>query len=411
MAQPGDEAIAALSSWERWVNSFFGWIPYLTLAISLAISQVGSRTTSHRLTVIGLTLAAALWTWLTFARQGPPSTIRQRTLYLYFAGFLVLAAVLTVRDTVFLVYAISGFFHASLLRPWSVAFAGIMTTGLIVHSHIIINDPSSVAMAIYLGVVAIQTVAVAAGLYAGERITEIAEERRLTLLRLQRARRENVALQGQMVILAREHGVLDERQRMAREIHDTIAQSLAGVITQLEAIDAGGDVDGDIARRVLTASALARDGLSEARRSVKALRPSALERSKLPDAIGNLADGWSEINEVPVDVAIVGAVRSLRPEVEVTLLRAVQEGLANAAKHAQPSQLWVTLSFMEDSVALDVRDDGSGFDPEPSRVDGSFGLTAMRQRVENLDGQLNIESAPGEGTAVSVLLPTGVADE
>ena len=107
-------------------------------------------------------------------------------------------------------------------------------------------------------------------------------------------------------------------------------------------------------------------------------------------------------------------MRPLRPEVEVTLLRAVQEGLANVAKHAAASRAGVTLSFMDDTVALDVRDDGSGFDAAGENERLSFGLAAMKQRVANIGGEMSIESSPGEGTAVSVRIPTtsiGSSDE
>jgi signal transduction histidine kinase len=109
---------------------------------------------------------------------------------------------------------------------------------------------------------------------------------------------------------------------------------------------------------------------------------------------------------VPAKVAATGDPRALHPEVEVTLLRVAQEALANVAKHAAASHAWVTLSYMEDLVTLDVRDDGSGFARSaPSDSGGGFGLIAMRQRVSRLAGQLEIESEPGAGTAVSASLP------
>jgi signal transduction histidine kinase len=114
---------------------------------------------------------------------------------------------------------------------------------------------------------------------------------------------------------------------------------------------------------------------------------------------------------VPAEVAATGDPRALHPEVEVTLLRVAQEALANVAKHAAATHAWVTLSYMEDVVTLDVRDDGSGFaqlGESPAgagSAGGGFGLIAMRQRVNRLAGQLEIESEPGAGTAVSASLP------
>ncbi|HME63345.1 MAG TPA: sensor histidine kinase, partial [Streptosporangiaceae bacterium] len=251
-------------------------------------------------------------------------------------------------------------------------------------------------------------------------IVELAEANQ----RLEEMIAENTGLQAQLLTQAREAGAGDERQRMAREIHDTLAQGLTGIITQLEAARQIGSEE-ERERRIGHATRLARDSLAEARRSVQALRPQALEDSKLPDALADEVTRWTATSGVPAEVAATGDPRALHPEVEVTLLRVAQEALANVAKHAAASHAWVTLSYMEDVVTLDVRDDGSGFSQpgESSAGGGSagggsaggggtggsagggFGLIAMRQRVSRLAGQLEIESEPGAGTAVSASLP------
>jgi signal transduction histidine kinase len=233
--------------------------------------------------------------------------------------------------------------------------------------------------------------------------------------RLEEVIAENTGLQAQLLTQAREAGAGDERQRMAREIHDTLAQGLTGIITQLEAAKQTGH-DAERERRIDNATRLARDSLAEARRSVQALRPQALEDSKLPEALASEVARWSATSGVSGEVETTGDARPLHPEVEVTLLRVAQEALANVAKHARASRAGVTLSYMEDVVTLDVRDDGTGFTaPQPAAprpatngqpaTDGGFGLIAMRQRVTRLAGQLEIESEPGAGTAVSASLP------
>ncbi len=285
---------------------------------------------------------------------------------------------------------------------------GIGASGLLVYLHIVRTESTAVSWAIYLGVVAIQTAAVTAGLYGGQKISDIAEERRQALDLLEVAVEENAGLHEQLVAQAREAGVQDERQRMAREIHDTIAQGLTGVITQIEAAHQSWGDANEVLRRLDTASDLARRSLAEARRSVQAIRPMQLDKSRLAEAIDEVATRWSEVNGVPVHVRTTGDRRSLHPEVEVTLLRSAQEGLANVAKHAGASRVGVTLSFMDDSVSLDVRDDGAGFDPIETVQAESFGLAAMRQRVEHVNGVMHIESTPGEGTAVSVRVPAGL---
>lgn len=137
---------------------------------------------------------------------------------------------------------------------------------------------------------------------------------------------------------------------MAREIHDTIAQGLTGIVTQLEAAQQTGN-EAERERRIDNAKRLARDSLAEARRSVQALRPQALENSRLPEALADEVARWSVTSGVAGEVETTGEARALHPEVEVTLLRVAQEALANVAKHAGASRAGVTLSYMEDVVA------------------------------------------------------------
>ncbi len=157
---------------------------------------------------------------------------------------------------------------------------------------------------------------------------------------------------------------------------------------------------------------MARESLDEARRSVNALRPTPLERSRLAEAIAEVTSRWEATSGVRVDLGTTGTERWLHPEVEVTLLRVTQEALANVAKHASAGKVGVTLSYMEDLVTLDVRDDGVGFAPVAVAAGpgNGYGLEVMRQRVERLGGMLDIESEPGMGTAISARIPVGAGD-
>jgi signal transduction histidine kinase len=196
-----------------------------------------------------------------------------------------------------------------------------------------------------------------------------------------------------------EIGALEERNRLAREIHDTLAQGLTGIVTQLEAARSGRDAT----RRIEAAIALARQSLSEARRSVHALRPEPLVGARLPDAVAQVARDWSELHGVPAQVTTTGDAQPMHPDVEVVLLRAAQEALANVGRHAGASRVGLTLSYMGDVVTLDVRDDGVGF--TPNGVNGGYGLAAMRERLAGLSGTLAIESEPSGGTAISATVP------
>jgi signal transduction histidine kinase len=191
-------------------------------------------------------------------------------------------------------------------------------------------------------------------------------------------------------------------------------QGLTGIITQLQAAEQAADDPAGWRRHFDAATGLARESLSEARRSVEALRPESLETARLSDALADVAGRWSALHGIPVQVTTTGTARPMPPEAEFALLRTAQEALANVAKHAAASRVGVTLSYMEHDVALDVRDDGRGFDLRPVKVcahDGGFGLVAMRQRIESLAGRLQVESEPGTGTGISACLPLAAGAE
>jgi signal transduction histidine kinase len=141
------------------------------------------------------------------------------------------------------------------------------------------------------------------------------------------------------------------------------------------------------------------------------LQPAALERATLGEVLTHLAARWEEESGVGALATTTGTVHALRPEIEVTLLRTAQEALANAYKHARASQVVLTLSYMEGLVVLDVQDNGIGFDTtrlslsSAEQPAGSFGLKALRERVEQQGGTLSIESSCGEGTTIAVALP------
>ncbi|MFF1571131.1 histidine kinase [Leifsonia sp. NPDC058292] len=198
-----------------------------------------------------------------------------------------------------------------------------------------------------------------------------------------------------------------ERSRLAREIHDTLAQGFAGIVTQLQAAEQAPDVAARD-RHTGSALALARDGLAEARRSVQALRPVALDSVTLPQAIGTTARRWSERTGVAVNVDTSGEPAALSTNAEVALLRTAQEALANVERHARARHVVLKLRYDRRGASLEVRDDGCGFEPGPAQQDpssGGYGLTAMRERMEALSGRLLVESASGRGTAIRAEVP------
>ena len=231
--------------------------------------------------------------------------------------------------------------------------------------------------------------------------------------RRQRLADELESTRGSLVAAERLTGVLEERQRVAREIHDTLGQGLSAIVVHLETADQllSNEASGVHAQLAL-ARTIARESLDETRRVMSALRPQVLEHAELPEAITRVASQWAERTGVTVEPKITGRPAALHPEAEITLLRALQESLANVRKHAAAKSVDVTLSYMEDLVVLDVCDDGAGFAPNDAgrqRDNGAggncFGLVAMRERVELLGGTMMIESELGEGTTLSVTLP------
>jgi signal transduction histidine kinase len=215
------------------------------------------------------------------------------------------------------------------------------------------------------------------------------------------------ATRTELAATARHAGVLEERQRLAREIHDTLAQGLTSIVTQLEAADQLFDEDPEQARRHLdNARRSAREGLGEVRRSVRDLRPDLLDGGSLVDALGRTCRAWSLETGVRADLHTTGAPAPLHPNTESTLLRTTQEALANTAKHANATRVTVTLSYLGEAVTLDIDDDGVGFaDPPRPHPDGGFGLAGMRERVTAAGGELHVESAPGSGTTIAVSVP------
>lgn len=214
---------------------------------------------------------------------------------------------------------------------------------------------------------------------------------------------------------AEEAGVRTERQRLAREMHDTVAHALSGVVVDLaaaeEVLQRDPHVERGVARKhVERALDGARKCLGESRRVVYALRSEVLEGGSLPEALERVARTWSERTGVPVSLAGTGSERALEPDKQHELLRVTQEALNNVEKHAGASRVSLTLSYMEDLVVLDVLDDGVGFETHRGvqsgiHAPGGFGLDSMRQRVERLGGRLLVESESGKGTAVVAELP------
>lgn len=214
---------------------------------------------------------------------------------------------------------------------------------------------------------------------------------------------------------SREAAVLEERSRVARDIHDTLAQGLTGIVVQLGAAQRALDVaPGDVREHVLLAQDLARDALAEARRSIWNLRAGNLARGELRDALAGVAQRASNEN-MRVAFETRGDAWALHAEVEAALLRVTQEALVNANKHANATQATVVLEYAPDAVRLTIRDNGIGLSEDAlnqeTRVSGphsGFGLLGMRERIQQWGGELQL--ANDEGALVQANIPRARAE-
>ncbi|WP_031169010.1 sensor histidine kinase [Streptosporangium roseum] len=228
------------------------------------------------------------------------------------------------------------------------------------------------------------------------------EERRLLIDDLVRTR-------GKLVEVERDAARLAERERLAREIHDTLAQGMSSIILLLRA--ARRDLAEDPAaaeHHIAEAEHAAQENLEEARNFVRALAPPVLQHSSLVAALRRISDSAVAGTSTQVRFEVSGTPVPLPAAYDATLLRVAQGALGNVSRHSGAEHAGVTLTYLDDAVILDVYDDGHGFDvsnPDGQAAGTGYGLRVMRERVRTLGGTLAVESSPGEGTAVVATLP------
>ncbi len=421
-------------------------MPYLVVTILAAFTVIQRHAQPRSLLIdLGLCVVDALWMLGMFTLH-PAWRERPRVMGVFITGLIVIMAILVLREPWFGFLVIAGYVFTFAVLPWPWRLAAIAAIAMVAGTAQMSGLPKDTPFAVttYLVVLAVNILTMCAAAWAYWNGDEQNNRRKLALdemnetnRRLETTLAENAALHARLLTQARQAGVRDERQRMAREIHDTLAQGLTGIITQLQAAEQARDEPSRWQRHFQAATSLARESLSEARRSVHALRPARLDEGQLSEALADVARRWSQLHGIAVEVTTTGTVRPMSAEAEFALLRLAQEALTNVAKHARANRVGLTLSYLEHEVALDVRDDGQGFEPTGLDNDGldngdtdraastspnaakakdadagsggGFGLVAMRQRIENLSGTLQIESEPGFGTAISACIPAASA--
>ena len=390
-------------------------LPLLVVSTIAALIVSASQHTLGRfeLGLPAVAVAALLWATVTALLRGDSST---RWGPVVFIAHSALAGYLVWASLPFAIFGYTGFLYAyGLGRRWRApAFA---ITALIVSAGLVGGYPDGnagrtatyllvavVLVALVLNSASITAHAVEQNQERGRMIAELAEANR----RLEASMAENAGLHAQLVAQARQSGIVEERQRLAGEIHDTLAQGLTGIIAQLEAAEHTRHRPEEWSRHLAQARTLARSNLTDARRSVRALRPEQLEDSSLPEAIATLARTWSEQTAIAAGLETTGIVTRAGADTEAAVFRVAQEGLSNVAKHARASRVQLTLTYLDGTLLLDVADNGTGFDPA-ARADG-YGLPGMRRRLEGVGGTLTVESAPSAGTTLNAAVPLAGPD-
>jgi signal transduction histidine kinase len=356
-----------------------------------------------------LVVAAAVWSAAAIARLRPGTSPSWRVVA--FTVHTALAALLVGTDTWFGVFAYSGFLFAHGLGPrWRIA--GSASTALVVSAAMVGGYPSGTGdgLLTYLLVAGVMLTlvinsanityrALEQNVDRGRMIGELAEANR----RLEESMAENAALHARLIEQARAAGVVEERRRLAGEIHDTLAQGLTAIVAQLEAVEQARQRPEEWSRHLTQARSLARSSLTEARRSVRALRPEQLENATLVDALGELTCGWSQQSGIPAELETAGTAGRAPADTEAALFRVAQEALTNVGRHAKAAKVRLTLTYLGDMLLLDVADDGVGFDPDGDTA--GYGLVGMRHRLAGVGGTLTVESAPGYGTTLNAAVP------
>jgi signal transduction histidine kinase len=233
------------------------------------------------------------------------------------------------------------------------------------------------------------------------------------LVRLSAAqRRQRLELAEKNVQLAHYAATLEqltvsrERNRLARDLHDTLAHTLSAINVQLNALDVLWDSSPNAARQKLKQTQdLTRSGLDEARRALHALRSSPLDELGLTIALRRAAQTAAERAGAELSLTVPTQLNGVPPDIEQQLYRVAEEALNNVVRHAHARRIDLMLERKESDLTLIIRDDGSGFDPSQTAANGHYGLVGMKERAELINGALHIQSQPGQGTIVQLTVP------
>ncbi|MEU3188626.1 sensor histidine kinase [Streptomyces sp. NPDC006923] len=398
---PGAGADHDSDTGARWFGLWDGYfaISYLVTTILLFVSA-GEQV--HRAVAIGLVTLVIPW----YAALGRDLMIHDTAGRRNIVFALVLTVLFAAATTFDLAAAFGMFAVVPMLimsLPMARAIVLVLVANLWPVAVVRVAGGDQVRM---LHVLPISLLSIALSIFLGLWITRVvrqSKERGALIEELQSSREREARL-------SRDAGVAAERERLAREIHDTITQGLTSIVSLVQAADAEVNDSPGLAReRLALADRVAKESLAEARDFIAALTPPTLRGSSLAQAVRRQAEGLEAQTGLEVRCSVHGEERPLPMAVSVVLLRAVQEAVANVRKHAtEAGRVTVTVRYDEDTVRLRVEDDGQGFVPDG--LQEGYGLRGMLARVREISGRAEIRSHPGQGTTIDVAVPLRATD-
>ncbi|WP_329114409.1 sensor histidine kinase [Streptomyces sp. NBC_01465] len=398
--EPARRLTAARAS-HVWERTFLPWDAYFAVAwAATEVFVLGTSDPGPALRITAAVLLALLVPWYVAAGR-PVITAkgddeRRATVYLVGAVALFLAASWIVGETRLATFVLAPQCFMLLRMRRALVFMSVIVLAPVLGWALIWHPGRQVVF--FNTVFAVASLAFS--VFFGTWITKVLEQsqERAVLIAELDASREEVAR------LSTAHGALAERERMSREIHDTLAQGFTSLLMLIQVVEAEVETDLPGARRHLELmAATTRQNLAEARALVAGGAPADLDGSSLPDAVRRLAARHAEQTGAAAEVTVAGTVQPLPPGLEVVALRTCQESLANARKHAGPgTPVTITLAYADTALTVSVKDTGRGFDPRVPNQ--GYGLSGLRARASEVGGTALVHSAVGEGTTVTVSL-------
>jgi signal transduction histidine kinase len=385
---------------DRWFGDWIGYSAAATLASVVLILANPISGWPRTLTSAGLVLALfpVYWFLARPSRAGIRGNTWRAWTYVGIATAVYFVAYgLNNWANIALFIVSPQFFLVLSALPAAIAIVVINGGGVLLRWLVGDLDPGDVA-----GTIGLTVLVIAVSIYFSNRITSVTKESRERGLLIERLREQ----QREIAELSEQQGAAAERERIAREMHDTLAQGFTSIVTLGHAVQGELDADPAAARRhVELMTETAQENLQESRRIIAALTPGRLAESTLEQALARVAARFQEETGLSTAFRVTGDPRPAPPAIEVVALRVFQEALANIRKHASATAVEAELAYRDGSVALAVHDDGRGFDATAPR-DG-YGIDGMQQRVREAGGVFELTTAPGEGTTLVATLRAG----